>query len=59
MDEIIMQAEPQQPQEPVAVPQEPMIAPEQPMEQPTEPMNVPSEPVQGAPASNEPVSNGQ
>jgi hypothetical protein len=36
-----------------------MIAPEQPMEQPTEPMNVPSEPVQGAPASNEPVSNGQ
>jgi hypothetical protein len=56
MDEIKMQAEPQQPQEPVAVPQEPMIAPEQPVE----PMNVPAqEPVQEAPASNEPVSNGQ
>lgn len=41
---------PQQPQEPMAVP----------AEQPTEPMNVPAqEPATEAPASNEPVSNGQ
>jgi hypothetical protein len=55
MDEIKMQAEPQ----------EPMIAPEQPAmpeqpEMPAEPASAPVvEPGQGAPASNEPVSNGQ